>query len=261
VSWLVPTLVAAATLLLLLPWARRFRPKPNYRGRPVALGGFILPLAAAAGWLFYWQAARAAAPGLFLFGVLAMAGLGLVDDCLEQRQVKGLRGHLKQWWRSAGDTALAKAAGGIAVGLVVGLAEAASLAEALVDALVVALAANAVNLLDLRPGRALKGFGLGVLFLAVAGAATLPYLLPLLAAAVLYAPFDLRERLMLGDAGANALGIALGLGAALGLAWPAKIGFAASLVMLHWYAERRSISRLVERVGWLALLDRLGRRL
>lgn len=261
-NWLVPTLVAAVAVPILLPLGSRSRQETNYRGRPVALGGGpVVTVGAAAGWLVYYHKAPAKELGLLLFGVLVMTVLGLVDDYLGQKQVKGMRGHLRQWWHGASDTALAKAAGGLAVGLLVGSEEAANWGEILLDVLTVALAANALNLLDLRPGRALKGFGLGLLFLAVFGAGTLPHLLPLLAAALVYAPYDLRERLMLGDAGANALGVALGIGAAMGLAWPAKLGFAGGLGMLHWYAERGSISRLVERVGWLALLDRLGRRL
>src|SRR5581483_9591796 len=68
-------------------------------------------------------------------------------------------------------------------------------------ALLVSLAANALNQLDTRPGRALKTYL----------AAAIPLGAPLLPAVIL-APYDLREMAMLGDAGANGLGALLGYG-------------------------------------------------
>ena len=67
-------------------------------------------------------------------------------------------------------------------------------------ALLVGLAANALNQLDTKPGRALKAYAL----------AALPLRAPLLPA-VMLAPYDLREMAMLGDSGSNALGALLGL--------------------------------------------------
>ena len=63
-----------------------------------------------------------------------------------------------------------------------------------------------LNQLDTRPGRALKAFLLGG---ARSGTtARRGYA----AVAVLLLPYDLRERVMLGDAGSNALGAVVGLG-------------------------------------------------
>ena len=67
-------------------------------------------------------------------------------------------------------------------------------------ALLVGLAANALNQLDTKPGRALKAYALAAVPL---GAPLLP--------AVMLAPYDLREMAMLGDSGSNALGALLGL--------------------------------------------------
>ena len=68
-------------------------------------------------------------------------------------------------------------------------------------ALLVGLAANALNQLDTRPGRALKAYLVGCVSSPVRRSAT----------AVLLLPYDLREMAMLGDAGSNALGALLGL--------------------------------------------------
>ena len=120
-------------------------------------------------------------------------------------------------------------------------------------AALVSLAANFLNQLDTRPGRALKAFLLGS---AVAGRRTLPYA----GIAVLLAPYDLREMTMLGDAGANALGALLGLNSVDRLTgrgrWIA-IGGLAGLTVL---GEHLSLGAVIERTPGLAQLDRLGRR-
>ena len=75
--------------------------------------------------------------------------------------------------------------------------------RSLSGALLVGLAANPLNQLDTRPGRALKGSRS-----ARSSCAGPPW--SGLAAAVLLAPYDLREMAMLGDSGSNTLGAVLG---------------------------------------------------
>ena len=65
--------------------------------------------------------------------------------------------------------------------------------------LLVGLSANALNLFDTKPGRALKAF-----LIAAPGSGFAPV-------AILLLPYDLRERVMLGDSGSNALGAVVGL--------------------------------------------------
>jgi hypothetical protein len=116
-------------------------------------------------------------------------------------------------------------------------------------ALLVGLAANFLNQLDTRPGRALKAYLLAAPF---AGAPV--------GAAVMLAPYDLREMAMLGDAGANALGAMLGLNSVSKLTgrgrWSA-IGVLAGLTLL---GETRSLGELIERTPVLRELDALGRQ-
>jgi hypothetical protein len=115
-------------------------------------------------------------------------------------------------------------------------------------ALLVALAANALNQLDTRPGRALK------VYLALAVPLRAPARL-----AVLLLPYDLAERTMLGDAGSNALGALLGLRSVDRLTgrgrWLA-IGALSGLTVL---GEARSLGALIERTRIFRELDRLGR--
>src|SRR5262249_16934901 len=149
--------------------------------------------------------------------------------------------------------------GGAALALAVAAARAwppaagliAWLVQLFFHAALMALTANAINLLDLRPLRALKGFalpGLPVfLWAAVKDVSTPEFaaLGALLGAAAVYAPFEARRRTMLGDAGANLLGALLGLAAGR-LSLPAQIAWLAAVIALHVYAERASISAWIE---------------
>jgi hypothetical protein len=118
-----------------------------------------------------------------------------------------------------------------------------------------------VNLLDRAPGRA----GKASLALAVAPVLLAPADWTVASAGLLgslvavLAP-DLKEKAMLGDAGANPLGAVLGLGLAVSIEEPARLATVAILLALNAASERWSFSRIIERTPPLAALDRLGRR-
>ncbi len=115
------------------------------------------------------------------------------------------------------------------------------------------LAANAVNQLDTKPGRALKAFLLAQLVLGSgAGGRATPV-------AVLLLPYDLRERGMLGDAGSNALGAVVGLNLVVrGADWRrwTAVGILAAFNAL---GDRVSLGSLIERTPVLSAIDRIGR--
>jgi hypothetical protein len=167
--------------------------------------------------------------------VAAIAALGLADD-LWSGPERGFRAHV----RSGRTTGVLKLIGIPAIGLVA--------TRRLSGALLVALAANTLNQLDTRPGRALKAY------LAAALAVEAP-----VGIAVLLLPYDLREMAMLGDAGSNALGGLLGLKSVerfTGRGRWVAIGALAGLTLL---GERTSIGAWIERTPGLAWVDRLGR--
>jgi len=167
--------------------------------------------------------------------VAAIAVLGLADDLWSGAE-RGFRAHL----RSGRTTGILKLLGIPAVGLFA--------TRRVSGALLVGLAANALNQLDTRPGRALKGY------LAAAVVLDAP-----IGIAVLLLPYDLREMAMLGDGGSNALGGLLGLKSVERFTergrWVA-IGALAGLTIL---GERTSIGAWIEGTPGLAWLDRLGR--
>ncbi|MEO6712847.1 MAG: hypothetical protein ABIM89_05380, partial [Mycobacteriales bacterium] len=125
--------------------------------------------------------------------------------------------------------------------------------------LLIAGTANLANLLDLRPGRAAKVTAVGLLAVALTtrvGAVPLAWCAGV-AAGVL--PIDLRERAMLGDAGANAVGAALGVGLVVAAVPAARIAALVVVTVLTLASERVSFSRVIDSTPPLRWLDQLGR--
>jgi UDP-N-acetylmuramyl pentapeptide phosphotransferase/UDP-N-acetylglucosamine-1-phosphate transferase len=102
--------------------------------------------------------------------------------------------------------------------------------------------------LDTKPGRALKAY------VAAALAVDAP-----LGLAVLLLPYDLRERVMLGDAGSNALGAMLGLNSVDRFHGWRRWTAVAAVVGVNLLGERRSLGALIERTPFLRELDAWGR--
>jgi hypothetical protein len=172
-------------------------------------------------------------------GVAATVALGLADD-LWSGPERGFRAHLTR----GSTTGVAKAVGIPLVAL--------AATRSLRAATLVALAANALNQLDTRPGRALKAFCAGALLVRGPAKAYVPI-------AVLLAPYDLREMTMLGDAGANGLGAVLGYGSVSKLTGRGQILSIAALAAVTVAGETRSLGALIERTRGLRELDAWGR--
>jgi UDP-GlcNAc:undecaprenyl-phosphate GlcNAc-1-phosphate transferase len=120
---------------------------------------------------------------------------------------------------------------------------------------------NALNLLDVSPGRALKVFVVVAAALTVASwrsdAAVLEA--AALGAALALLPLDLGERAMLGDAGANLLGFVVGAGILASLpTWGLGVALVAVL-LVHLAAETITLSRVIRGIPPLRWLDDVGR--
>jgi glucosyl-3-phosphoglycerate synthase len=170
--------------------------------------------------------------------IAPVAALGLADD-LWSGPERGFRAHL----RARRTTGTLKLVGIPAYALF--------RTRSLSGAVLVALAANMLNQLDTRPGRALKAFLLASLALRIRSRA--------LWGGVLLAPYDLREMTMLGDAGANALGAVLGLGSVARYGSRGRFLSIGALAGLTLVGERRSLGRLIEQTPILRELDAMGR--
>lgn len=250
--------------------------RANFAGSEIPLGAglyplFILPAFIAAALMAGVKGFTMELSLVFLFAVSGFGLAGLVDDCLGSAAHKGFRGHFGALFRegrltSGAIKALAGAAVGLMTALVLPLLDRRAFGswyQVALNALLLASAANSINLFDLRPGRAGKVFFLGMALCAAFATRIERFGAPLLLLVVVFLPLlrmDLRARLMLGDTGANMLGATLGLAMALWLTPHAKVVAAILLLLLQILSERFSFSALIDRVGFLRALDRLGRR-
>ncbi len=203
---------------------------------------------------------RTAPAALYVLGV---ALLGLLDDLLGERLAGGPRGvreHARALRRGRVSTGVLKTLGTSGLALYcVSLLRLSDGAWLLASALLL-LSTHAFNLLDLRPGRAPKGLAVLGAGLTVAAGPSAAYTLgAFLGPALVLGLYDLRERALLGDCGAGALGALAGWWLVLTLA-PGGLAVALGLLAaLCAFGELRSISAAVERLPLLRHLDSIGR--
>jgi UDP-GlcNAc:undecaprenyl-phosphate GlcNAc-1-phosphate transferase len=282
----LPSILALVCAVVLAPALLRAlrdggHVRANYRARQLPFPFGVLTLAAALIALIplllvQRLASTQVLPNEFLpiavyaFGVLA---LGLVDDAFgasgeDGREgaggrvpPRGWRGHGAAVLRGELSTGALKAVGSLGLALLAMSYLELSNGRWLLAAAVLVLATNVFNLLDLRPGRATKAFVLLGAGLAIGSADLSPlWALGLFAAPALVAGvYDLRERVMLGDTGANLLGALAGLWLVLTLSGTGQLVALALLAAITLYGELRSISTLLERTPGLRRLDSWGR--
>ena len=267
--------VAATAALLATTHAVLAQPalaRDNYRGHTLPTAGGVLLVAAVIavdggrtvlGFAGVGDAATAPDRVVVLAAVVMFGFLGLVDDLLGDARDRGLRGHLAAAIRGRVTTGFVKLGGGAAVALVLaGAVDGERPGRILVDGALIALAANLGNLLDRAPGRTLKWGLIGYVPVALAaGTAAAGVALAVVAgAAMALLLADLREQLMLGDTGANAVGAALGSATVLAVSPGVRVGATVALLALTLLSEVASFSRIIDAVPPLRAFDRLGRR-
>jgi UDP-N-acetylmuramyl pentapeptide phosphotransferase/UDP-N-acetylglucosamine-1-phosphate transferase len=278
----LPFVLALMTAALIAPALLRTlraggHTRPNYRGRPLPVPFGVLVLAAALIALIPLTLLEKLAGSdvfhpetlpiaVYALGVIA---LGLIDDTLGDAGSQERGGHVRRGWRGHGaavlrgelSTGALKAAGSLGLALFAMSYLSLSNWRWLLAAGVLVLATNVFNLLDLRPGRSAKAF------VALGAALTIGSmdLRPLWALGLFAAPalvagsYDLRERAMLGDTGANVLGVLAGYWMVLVMGTAAQAVALAVVLALTVYGELRSITAAIERIGILRRLDELGR--
>lgn len=276
--------------------------RTNFHGVTVSLRGGVAMAGASVA-----SAAVASAlsdqPRAALGGVVASLGGGLagyIDDVDQGahdggKVAKGLKGHLGALAHGQVTTGVIKIAGigasALAASALVG-SKATSVsgkaADLALNTVLIAGAANLANLLDLRPGRALKATVLVAAPLSyfscaaaktpasgASGAASATPAAPasvsavsaqrllasgLNAAAITALVEDLQETTMLGDTGANAAGALLGTSLAANDSWKLRLGTALGVVGLILASEKVSFSKVIAANPALNWLDQLWRR-
>lgn len=259
--------ISLITSAISIPLFFKFAPRrKNYKGEAIPFpGGLLLSLPVIIGIVvglkigaFSW-----AQGNVTLFMVFISTFLGLADDLAGDSSVKGFKGHFKRYFEDGELTTGAMKAifGGLA-----SLASGIAIAEGafmigILNALIIAFMMNTINLLDLRPGRASKGFLMGFagLFLLYPNSKILSIMAPVLGAMFLYLPLDLRAMVMMGDTGSNLLGSLLGLVGAWNLGIIGKITVILLLVGLMFVTERRSLTKIIEDNTALDFIDKIGR--
>ncbi len=276
--------------------------RTNFHGVTVSLRGGVAMAGAAVA-----SAAVASVlsdqPRAALGGVVASLGGGLagyIDDVDQGahdggKVAKGLKGHLGALAHGQVTTGVIKIAGigasALAASALVG-SKATSVsgkaADLVLNTVLIAGTANLANLLDLRPGRALKATVLVATPLSyfscaaakapasgASGAASATPAAPasvsavsaqrllasgLNAAAITALVEDLQETTMLGDTGANAAGALLGTSLAANDSWKLRLGTALGVVGLILASEKVSFSKVIAANPALNWLDQLWRR-
>lgn len=240
-------------------------------------------------------------PRAALGGLVASLGGGLagyIDDVDQGahdggKVAKGLKGHLGALAHGQVTTGVIKIAGigasALAASALVG-SKATSVsgkaADLALNTVLIAGAANLANLLDLRPGRALKAtvlvatplsyFSCAAAKTPASGASGAPSAKPvspaspasaqrllasgLNAAAITALVEDLQETTMLGDTGANAAGALLGTSLAANDSWKLRLGTTLGVVGLILASEKVSFSKVIAANPALNWLDQLWRR-
>jgi UDP-GlcNAc:undecaprenyl-phosphate/decaprenyl-phosphate GlcNAc-1-phosphate transferase len=236
----------------------------NYRGVPVPRTlGLVLVLAAVGSTGVIALTRRPAPVARAGWGALAATVLvfvaGLVDD-LAPAGPRGLRNHVRGLAAGHVSTGVVKVVVIVAAAVVaIALQPGRSGWIRLAGAVLVAASANVWNGLDVRPGRAIK-FGL-VASLGLVGVDLI--LLPTLPGVVLGSAaglwFDLHERAMLGDGGANLLGFTVGLGLYQVLPDRGVVVAAVVAVAINAVAETTTLSRVIDVFPPLRWFDGLGR--
>ncbi|MBG0567621.1 hypothetical protein [Actinoplanes aureus] len=265
--------IGASVARTTLAWVRRDPNagelnRTNFHGRTVSLaGGPALAVGATFGAASGARTRRLAAAAVTAGAVSGAVGFydDLVGNRPEQKAAKGFAGHLGALREGRVTSGLVKIAGvgaaGLAASALVGSRRSGRFGrgvDVLLGAGVIAGTANLLNLLDLRPGRAIKGGAIIGAPLAVGRNASMAA--GTLGAAAALLPADLNEEIMLGDSGANALGALLGVALTARTSTAGRAAALTALAALTAASEKVSFTKVIQDTPWLRSLDELGRR-
>lgn len=239
--------------------------RPNYKKDmiPVSMGIVFLPMIIINGIIlafFTKEDKNLLYLFMFIFGLISMFFAGVLDDIIGNRDVSGLKGHFKSLLKGSLTTGGFKALFGGFVGIIISIAVSKNIGDIIINTLIIALSTNLMNLLDLRPGRAIKVYLTisTVLFLTLTG--YVKSLILLIVPNVLaYFNYDLKARAMMGDTGSNVLGISIGMLVIMGYSMKFRIGWLVFLVLIHILTEKYSLTKIIEKNKFLNFIDKLGR--
>ena len=244
--------------------------RTNYRGQAIPVVGGIPMLAVTVAGLcaikflrsltdlevLPAESSRVLSPLAIL--ILVTGLFGLVDDAFGTPATKGIRGHPRALARGKLTSGMVKLLTGLLAALTVASTLESSVGWVSLGTLTVASWVNVGNLLDLGPGRAFKGCIPVAIALILCFPDELAPVALLVGAAVGVVRADLRERVMLGDSGANPMGALVGFSALASGNHCVLVAFLAVGVALNIAAEFVSFSQVITAVPALRRLDLFG---
>ncbi|HYE83844.1 MAG TPA: UDP-N-acetylmuramyl pentapeptide phosphotransferase [Clostridia bacterium] len=237
----------------------------NYRGKAIpAIGGIVfIPILLVAVLLLLLSGLGNYYGYLgYLSLVVCMGFIGVIDDLVGDKSIKGLIKHVSSTLKGRMTTGFLKAMIGLLASCLVSIGSTSTYAEFIVNVSVITLFANTLNLFDLRPGRAVKVFLLMSVVLLTGAKGRAEEAAPIIIlglAAGLYISYDLKEICMLGDTGANILGITLGYYSTLFLGFNMRLLLLGFLVFLNILSEKVSITEIIRSNRLLSYFDDMGR--
>lgn len=263
------SVATAASRLVTHRWNPSEWQRTSFSGAPVQLtGGLDAAVGSLVGISICAEETHKNKVAAALIAGVCAGAAGAIDDHCEARfpaSGKGFKGHIGALRAGKITSGLLKilvigAGAGVSAQLIGSSSTnvAGKLADAAVNTALIAGMANLINLLDLRPGRALKVTGV----LAQCG---LPAVAPgtsgaLLGTCLAAAPSDLSGQTMLGDLGANVLGAQLGAAYASISSRSVRCAILAGIISLTAASEKVSFSQVIENNRILRVIDQWGRK-
>lgn len=180
--------------------------------------------------------------------------LGFIDDTAKTEE-RGLRSHIRAFFNGKITSGFLKATGGLVISLIIATHFTSSPQLIILNALIIGLFMNFINLLDLRPGRALVTFIILANMVMVASFFSSGMSLSfswafwgiILAPASAIFLSEIRGQSMLGDTGSNTLGAVLGYVVIANFETDIKVAVLIFLLAFNFIADRVSITKLLER--------------
>lgn len=198
----------------------------------------------------------------YIISILIIGIVGIVDDLIGEKAVKGFKGHISSLLKGKLTTGGLKLIVGGVAGILVSFTISINVIDLIMNILVIGLFTNFINLFDLRPGRAGKAFILlSIILIFTASFSKYNYIvISLLGILLVYIPYDLKAKSMMGDVGSNVLGMTLGVFCAVTQPIWIKLLYLILLIIIHVVLEYLSLTEIIDKNRILCYIDKLGRK-
>lgn len=199
---------------------------------------------------------------VYIISILVIGIVGLLDDIVGDKKVKGFKGHILSLFNYKLTTGGLKLIVGGMSSLLVSIIIHISLIDIIVNTFIIGLFTNIINIFDLRPGRAGKVFMFfSIILILSSNTDRYNYIIfSLLGIVIVYLPYDLKAKFMMGDIGSNILGITLGIFCVKTQILSARLLFLVFLALINIISEFYSFTDIIANNKLLCYIDKLGRR-